>query len=107
MPYKSLETRRFHAKEYRDGIRLEVLTHYSTGTPICSCCGETEIKFLAIDHVDGGGTIHRKAIGTSNMCYWIKKNGFPEGFQILCHNCNMAKGFYGICPHKLSEGENV
>lgn len=31
---------------------------------------------------------------------WLKTNGYPDGFQTLCHNCNMAKGFYGICPHK-------
>ena len=31
---------------------------------------------------------------------WITKNNSPKGFQILCHNCNMAKGFYGKCPHQ-------
>ena len=31
---------------------------------------------------------------------WIKKNNFPKGFQILCHNCNVAKGIYGECPHE-------
>lgn len=30
---------------------------------------------------------------------WLKKNDYPKGFQILCHNCNMSKGFYGYCPH--------
>jgi hypothetical protein len=19
---------------------------------------------------------------------------------VLCHNCNMARGFYGVCPHE-------
>ena len=23
---------------------------------------------------------------------WIIKNNFPKGFQVLCHNCNYAKG---------------
>jgi hypothetical protein len=27
-------------------------------------------------------------------------NGFPSGFRTLCHNCNMAKGLYGTCPHE-------
>ena len=31
---------------------------------------------------------------------WIIENNFPKGFQILCHNCNVAKGLYGECPHE-------
>jgi len=33
------------------------------------------------------------------MYVWLKRNYFPTGFQLLCHNCNLAKGFYGKCPH--------
>ena len=29
----------------------------------------------------------------------VIKNYYPKNLQILCHNCNMAKGFYGECPH--------
>lgn len=31
---------------------------------------------------------------------WQRKNNYPKGFQVLCHNCNLAKGFYGKCPHQ-------
>lgn len=82
-------------------LRLEVLTHYSSGTPACACCGETEIKFLAIDHINGGGNAHRKSIPRGHYIYqWLRNEKYPDGFQVLCHNCNMAKGFYGICPHQ-------
>ena len=27
-----------------------------------------------------------------NLYNWIIENNFPEGFKILCHNCNFAKG---------------
>jgi len=30
---------------------------------------------------------------------WLRKYNYPKGFQVLCHNCNMAKRF-GVCPHK-------
>ena len=44
-------------------LRLEVLAYYSPrGVPECTCCGEQTIQFLAIDHVNGGGRQHRKAI---------------------------------------------
>ncbi|OLS16011.1 MAG: hypothetical protein RBG13Loki_0389 [Promethearchaeota archaeon CR_4] len=91
------------SKERLRQIRLTVLRHYSGFIPKCACCGENEIKFLAIDHINGGGTRHRKTMVNGkggNMAAWLLKNGLPEGYQILCHNCNMAKGFWGSCPHK-------
>ena len=79
-------------------IRLDVLTHYGGH---CVCCGETTKEFLAIDHINGDGNKQRKSIGSSSTFYrWVKKNNYPEYLQILCHNCNMAKGFYGGCPHE-------
>ena len=80
-------------------LRREALAHYGGK---CACCGEKQYEFLVIDHVNGGGNKHRKSI--KNKFYdWLKQNDFPKGFQVLCHNCNMAKGFYGICPHKKVE----
>lgn len=78
------------------------LAAYGGEQPKCACCGENEVKFLCIDHINGGGGKHRKEIkGKGLTTYiWLKKNGYPNGFQVLCHNCNMAKGFYGLCPHK-------
>lgn len=91
--------------EYNKKIRVIVLKFYNNGTSSCNCCGETEIKFLSIDHVHGGGNEHRRSIGNSgkggNIYHWLYRNKFPDGFQVLCHNCNMAKGFYGRCPHTL------
>lgn len=96
------------SRQARYEIRLAALVYYSLGDiPECTCCGETEIKFLGIDHIDGGGTKHRKATKSKYMMHWLKIQGYPDGFQTLCHNCNMAKGFYGVCPHKekLVKGE--
>jgi hypothetical protein len=66
----------------------------------CKCCGENEPKFLAIDHENGGGNEHRKTIGNQTIYLWLKKNNYPKGFRVLCHNCNMAIAFWKICPHK-------
>lgn len=68
----------------------------------CLCCGESILEFLAIDHMNGNGNKHRKenriSAGSSTH-YWLVRNNFPEGFRVLCHNCNMAHGAYGYCPH--------
>lgn len=77
-------------------VREEVLAHYGGK---CACCGEDKYEFLAIDHINGGGSKHRAEV-KYRMDYWLWKNHFPEGFRILCHNCNMALGRYGYCPHR-------
>lgn len=96
------ENREFAREKHKEravAIRMAVLEHYGCK---CTCCGVTEPKFLSIDHIDGGGTEHRKKLGLSGKAiyYWLIKNNFPPGFQVLCHNCNMAKGLYGVCPHQ-------
>lgn len=97
-----LEEYQAKKRVYWQKVRYEVLSHYSNGIPICNCCGETENKFLALDHKNNDGNIHRKTMAHCNMIRWAKSNNFPDMFQVLCHNCNMAKALYKICPHKLS-----
>lgn len=105
---KAYEYRKAHP-EYRDrqrqkymSVKDDVFNAY--GGYICTCCGETEPLFMCIDHINGGGEIHRTSIGVGsrgrNMYVWLKKNGFPSGFQVLCQNCNIGKHLNGgICPH--------
>jgi len=92
-----------HLKDYRLKLKIDVLTHYSNGTPKCACCGETLIGFLSVDHINGGGTEHRKKIGRfgSSFYQWLKQHKYPSGYQVLCYDCNIGKAHNdGICPHK-------
>lgn len=93
------------AKQRNLEIRTQALLAYSDGSPSCACCGECRYEFLALDHIGGGGNQHRLALtgtkkGGAKLYYWLRDNGYPKGFQVLCHNCNMAKGVYGQCPHR-------
>lgn len=79
-------------------LRREVLQQYGS---ICQCCSESRNEFLAIDHMNGCSRELRQLQGGGSTFYrWLKRNGFPPGYQVLCHNCNMAKGFHGYCPHQ-------
>lgn len=94
-------------KEYQRAFyqkrKKEVLDHYGGK---CACCGEDRLAFLTLDHINGNGYEHRKKIGVGprggNPFYsWIKRNGFPMGYQTLCFNCNIGRHVNkGICPHK-------
>jgi hypothetical protein len=93
-------------RKYRLKLQIITLKHYGGDPPKCICCGETILKFLTIDHINGGGTTHRKQIfrdkrGGWEFYRWLINNSFPEGFQILCFNCNCGRARNdGICPHK-------
>ena len=78
-----------YKRERNELFKTQVLEHYG---PICACCGETHKEFLTVDHVNGEGYIHRKNTKLPRSSEWLARNNFPEGFQILCMNCNYLKG---------------
>lgn len=66
----------------------------------CACCGEAHLEFLAFDHVGGGGSAERRRIGYSKFRRMAVSGAIDHRLRILCHNCNLAIGFYGKCPHE-------
>ncbi len=83
-------------------LRQEILNAYGRK---CACCGEKEVLFLELDHVNNDGKAHRaklKSNGSKKTYRDLKERGFPkQGFQLLCSNCNQGKKRNGgTCPHK-------
>lgn len=86
--------------ETRKAERIEILRAYGGPEPACVCCGEREPVFLALDHINGGGGQQRKELGGGGFYTWLRRNGYPAGFRVLCHNCNFGRQLNGgICPH--------
>lgn len=86
------------AAKRRLEIKLRVLGEYGGR---CICCGERNLEFLTIDHINNDGAQHRKKIGNAGAVYkWIISHDFPKDFQVLCFNCNFSKAVYGYCPHR-------
>ncbi len=76
-------------------LKFDVLSHYADGDPTCKICGENRLPCLSIDHMEGGGNQHRKSVvggGGHKFYAWLKRNYYPEGFQVLCMNCQFMKG---------------
>lgn len=82
--------------EYYLSLRHAVLDAYGWE---CQCCGEDRYEFLAIDH-ETALKISREDGGT-RLYQRLKREGYPEGFRTLCHNCNCSRGYYGYCPHEV------
>jgi 5-methylcytosine-specific restriction endonuclease McrA len=66
----------------------------------CVCCGEDQIEFLTLDHINGRTDEPYKITGQKAWAR-LKARGWPKNnYQLLCFNCNCAKGVYGQCPHQ-------
>lgn len=79
-------------KERYYNLKREVMEHY--GGCHCAICGEKDITKLSIDHINGGGyrqAKYDKIVGSS-LYSWLRRNLYPEGYQVLCMTCNMGKG---------------
>ncbi len=95
------------SKRYRRGLKIKALEAYSNKKLRCVCCGETEIDFLCLDHIDNDGAKQREryGIGTSFL-KWLKANNYPKDLrlQVMCLNCNMSKRIQGgVCIHQLGK----
>lgn len=68
----------------------------------CACCGESDMSFLTVDHIHGGGRKHFIERGTWGAWRDILRDADAlANYQTLCANCNMAKARLGRCPHAL------
>lgn len=78
----------------RKRLKIEVLTHYGGERLACVMCGESRLPCLSIDHMNGGGCAERDRLGIHDYAafyYWLKKQGYPDGYQTLCMNCQFIR----------------
>lgn len=90
--------------EKRRELKRQVFEIY--GGAFCRCCAETSLIMLTLDHMNNNGAAERKEWksdgGVDGFYRKLKKRGFPDGYQVLCYNCNVAKYHNnGICPHEI------
>lgn len=75
------------------GLKVSVMSHYSEhGIPKCNMCGNRDTRVLTIDHKNGGGKKLRQKI-VSRIMLFLKTNNYPEGYQVLCMNCQWIKRY--------------
>lgn len=89
------------SKGYRHATKRRFVDGYGGK---CTCCGEPHIEFLTVEHVHGGGEIHRRAkkINSHGVYLDAIREGFPPEYTVLCLNCNHARRHGGKCPHETA-----
>jgi len=85
---------KYQKKKIR-GLKIKLLEIYGK---ICKCCGESNTKFLTLQHtLNNGGKIRK---GGQYKAWELAIKTFDPTLEILCFNCNICTYNNGICPHK-------
>lgn len=90
----TVKERRLYSQRWNIRIKMEVFKHYSGGVPHCTVCNEPDPLVLCLDHINGNGAAERRRlrlVGGTHFYLWLRNNGYPGGYQVLCANCNMRK----------------
>jgi hypothetical protein len=120
------EEQKVYRKTYRERHRDELnrykfdlrkkhrnlcIEHYSNGTFRCNNCGYGIYGALTIDHALNDGAKHRReTLKTAPIYSWLVSHNLPEGYQILCFNCNFLKFRHPDIYEQIgiqSEGDDV
>lgn len=77
-------------------LKIKCLAYYGPEKKVqCSYpkCDIVDSDMLSLDHINNDGANHRKRLSAngSGLYHWLKKNGFPQGFQTLCFNHQWKK----------------
>ena len=68
----------------------------------CNCCGERNPYFLSLDHVNNDGWVDKQELTSHQILRKAAREKYDSSkWQLLCMNCNFAKGHFGVCPHSL------
>jgi hypothetical protein len=97
---KNIERVNLYAKLRQRRQKYRVFSHYGLK---CRCCGEDNYLFLSIDHISSWlhDPNHVKPSKLSSKWDRYIEQGYPKNLQTLCYNCNLAKGYWGQCPHRI------
>lgn len=81
----------------RQRLKMAILSHYSPNKVCCSSCGFNDVRALQLDHINNNGAEERVRLFGNRTCAgttfyrWVRRNNFPEGYAVLCANCNIIK----------------
>ena len=90
---KTIKNRNERKRQKDIIMKYEVIKKYGG---VCYCCGEKEILFLTIDHINNDGKKDRDGYFYNRL----RKGDIRKDLQVLCFNCNLGKSVNGgVCPH--------
>lgn len=80
-----------YTKQYNTKLRSEIIEYYSNGFFRCAICEDNHIEFLEIVKTGPSDNYDCSNFSQFNKMQWLKNNNFPDGYIILCSNCNTKR----------------
>ena len=77
-------------RQHRIERKLKCFISYSNSTPPKCKCGFSDIRALTLDKIAGNHKEVIKLYG-NDLYKFLIKNDYPEGWQVLCMNCQWIK----------------
>lgn len=96
------------SKRQKDWLELQynTLSFYSNSdTPKCICCGENNIKVLALDHIHNDGKKDPNRAHSPKVYKTALELKDKTQYQTLCYNCNWKKNLANL-QSKWKQGRN-
>lgn len=104
MAYKDPQKRKARSKQYYEEeggrekhqayhLSLKLAAFEAYGGIHCVWCGFHDHRALNLDHIEGGGSRHRRESPSHTIYLLLKREGYPRGYQVLCANCNSIKKY--------------
>lgn len=88
-------------------IKNIVFSHYGRK---CTCCGQSDLDFMHLHHINNDGADHRREIGAGSngkisFYRWLINNDFNSDrpLETLCANCNCSLGSFNYCLHQVEK----
>src|SRR2546428_13505195 len=92
--WKATHQTKAHERRWADSVkakkqRIKDAVFAAYGGYVCHCCGESESRFLSLDHVNNDGATWRKEtlgsrLATGWQTYrWLWRHGFPRRYPLL------------------------
>lgn len=84
------ENSKTRGQKSRERLRRTILNIVSNNNPVCVRCGCDDIRFLEINHKNGGGNKEMANGKKSNNFYWDIYMGRrnTDDLELLCKPCN-------------------
>lgn len=68
-----------------------IFAYMKLGGCKCVLCGCQELRFLTIDHINGGGSKHRRFLRKNRVYQAVINDKNPKRWaRVLCFNCNCS-----------------
>lgn len=95
-----------YSRRYRSKLKYDFFSAYGKA---CTCCGESDFRFLTFEHLNADGNIHRETLNEQQIMAEARRENYPKDkYTVLCFNCNCGKSCNnGICPHKCQTKEQA